>query len=95
MCGIQFHTRALPHGRERFVPRHGQKPRRYRRTRLEPPGLPPDIQKNVADDVLRHRLVSHQPQNEAVDAQLMSRKQGPHGELIALSDPPHQHHICG
>jgi len=46
----------------------------------------PGVDENLADHVLGQRAVAHDAEREAIDAQLVPREQGSHGELVASGD---------
>jgi hypothetical protein len=57
--------------------------------------LAPDVQEYLAHDVLRGRLVAHEPQDEAVHAHIAARVEGPHGQAVALGDPGDEGFVRG
>ena len=87
---IQFLLAAPPQRRQRLEAGDAQHPGRDRRASLELFGLPPDVEKHFADQVLRRCFVAHHPQHEPVDADMMTREQDLHGEPIAAGDASDQ-----
>jgi hypothetical protein len=69
------------------VARDGQQPSRNRRTPLEGGSFAPDIEEDIAQEVVGEGFIAHQTQQPAVDRQAMPRKQRSHGKLIAVCDP--------
>jgi hypothetical protein len=56
----------------------------------------PNREKNLAGDVVGARSVADEPQDEAIDARLVAREKGVHGEPVASCDPRNQrgvHHV--
>ena len=49
---------------------------------------PSDGEENVAHEVVGEGFVIHQPPQPAVNRQTMPPKEGSHGKLIAVGDPP-------
>jgi hypothetical protein len=56
--------------------------------------IPPNREKNLAGEVVGARGIANEAQDEAIDARLVAREQGLHGEPIAGCDPRDQRRVC-
>src|SRR6202030_2397009 len=72
---VRLIVRTSPEFRERLEPCDRQKPGRGRGVPLECTGLTPNFEKRLADHIVSKRLISNQPQNEPVDAHMVTREQ--------------------
>jgi hypothetical protein len=52
--------------------------------------LTPDVEEDFADQVLRGRFITNQPQHEPEHPHMMPGKQHLHREPVAVSDPSNQ-----
>ncbi len=90
---VELFLRPAPQRRQGLEARDTQHPCRGGGTALELPGLPPDVEEYLADQVFRRRFVAHQPQNEPVHTNMVPRVQHLHGEPVATCDPRDQNFV--
>jgi hypothetical protein len=52
--------------------------------------LAPDVEEHLADQILRRRLVTHQPQDKSEDPHVMPGEQHLHRKPITICDPANE-----
>jgi len=62
---------------------------------LELPGLTPDVEKHLTDQVLSDLFIANEPEPEAIDPDMVPPVQHLHGEPVALGDPGDQDFVRG
>ena len=75
---------------KRLESRNRQQPGGNGGSALELASLSPHIEKDLADEVFRNLLVSHDPKPEAKHPDMVPSVQHLHGKAVALSDPSDQ-----
>jgi hypothetical protein len=75
--------------RQRLEARNRQEPSRNLRTTFEPIGLAPDVDEDLANEVLGSASVGDQSGDEVIKPYIVPGVQGPHGGLVASCDRLH------
>src|SRR6266704_4191715 len=87
---IQSNLRPSSHRAQRLVARDREQPGGHGGLRLEGLRLAPNVQENVTDDILRQRLVSHDPNEEQEDSPIMACEENSHRPLVLAGNTSHQ-----
>src|SRR5262245_12080461 len=92
-CGlfVQLLVRPTPKRRDGLESGDGQHPRGHRRAPFEPTSLTPQVEKHLADHVLRRGLIPNETYYEPKHTHVVPRIQHLHGEPIAVRDSSDQH----